>query len=88
MIDPDDIADGYVKAVEGNNEMEGCACNVFKIAVRDRFIKSPGDRLPHTLVFAKKYFITHYNERKEMNHFMYIKHCPNCGQAINRGGEG
>lgn len=85
MIDADDIADSYKNSDGENSEMKTCACDAFKDAVRDRLIQPPGNRIPHTQSFSKEYFITRYDERKEMNHFMYIKHCPNCGQAIKRG---
>lgn len=82
MIDPDDIANGHKKPEGGDNKTNGCICSIFKIAVRDGFIKSPGERIPHTLTFSKKYFITHYDEIRGTHHFMYINHCPNCGKAI------
>ena len=88
MIDPDDIANNYKKPDEEDNEMNNCICDAFKTAVRNGLIKLPGNRIPHTQSFSKEYFITRYDEIREMNYFMYIKHCPNCGQAIKRGGKG
>jgi len=58
--------------------MESCECNVFIQAVRDEFIKKPGDRLPCTQRFSEKYFITKYDELRRVNYFMHIEFCPYC----------
>ena len=85
MTDPDDIADGYKKPKQGEEKVNGCTCSVFQTAVRDGFIKSPGARSPHAQSFSKRYFITRYDEAKEVHHFMYIDYCPNCGKPIAQG---
>lgn len=82
MIDPDDIADGYKKPEKGEEETSGCTCSAFEVAVQNGFIRSPGDRIPHTRSFSKKYFITRYDEVREMHYFIYIDYCPNCGRRI------
>lgn len=82
MTDPDDIADGYKKPEKGEEETGGCPCSIFQTAVRDRFIKPPGTRIPQTQSFSKRYVITRYDEVREMHYFMYIDYCPNCGRRI------
>lgn len=57
-------------------------CQVFKEAIRDGFIRKPGDRIPHSYSFAPKHFITRYDDVRELILFMYIRHCPNCGEEI------
>lgn len=57
-------------------------CENFAIAIQNEFIKKPGDRLPYTGEFSKKYFIGHYDMLEELNYFMYIDYCPSCGEKI------
>lgn len=62
--------------------MEYCECTAFNRAVKDGFIKKPGQRLPNSHSFSKKYFITHYDRLTEMNYFMYLEFCPKCGKKV------
>jgi len=69
------------KTIFGAFHLADC-CNVFKEAVRDGFVRKPGTRIPHSYGFAQKYFITRYDEIRDMTLYMYIRHCPNCGKEL------
>lgn len=57
-------------------------CNKFKRAVADELINKPGDRLPCTDFFSKKYFIKKIKEPTGIWFYMYVEYCPSCGEKI------
>jgi len=58
-------------------------CNKFKMAVADEIINSPGDRLPSD-AFSKKYFIKKAKWPSGHWFYMYVEHCPSCGEKIKQ----
>jgi len=51
------------------------------MAVTDEIINSPGDRLPSD-AFSKKYFVKKAKWPSGHWFYMYIEHCPSCGEKI------
>lgn len=57
-------------------------CNRLKMAVVDEIVNKPGDRLPATEFFSKKYFIKKAKQPTGMWFYMYVEYCPSCGEKI------
>ena len=61
--------------------MKHC-CNKFKVAVADGLINKPGDRLPCTDFYSKKYFIKKAKELSNIWFYLNVEYCPSCGQKV------
>jgi hypothetical protein len=57
------------------------------MAVADGLINKPGDRLPAMDFYSKKYFIKKAKEPTGIWFYLYVEHCPSCGQRIGENNE-
>lgn len=63
--------------------MSNFCCEPLRKAVVDGFVKAPGERIPQTYMYSKKYFIIKHDELRKTTPHMYISHCPHCGEKLN-----